>query len=392
MPTGARWRTAGVVTGRIAVALVSAVALAAVGVAWFTVDRFKASTNITPALAEVSSVPNQPPADDGATDILLVGDDSRTNAQGVPLPPSVLSILRTQFDATVNTDTIILLRIPHNGGKAYAVSIPRDAYVAIPGYRDDKINAAYGVMEARTGKALDGEKALIETVQNLTGVHVDHYVEVNLYGFYLLSKAIGGVQVCLSRSTSDPDSGADFAAGVQTISGASALSFVRQRKGLPHGDLDRIVRQQVFLAAAAHKVLSAGTLTSTRALSALMDTMKQSLVTDPGLDITTLLQQAQNLISGNVEFTTIPVVNSNARSPSGQSIVSVNVAQVRQYMSSLISPPPPPTTTAAPPPTVTGKPAPTTPTTTTASTPKPPTTTGQPPTAPVSINGTRCVD
>jgi LCP family protein required for cell wall assembly len=374
------------VSGRVGVALVSAIVFVVAGTSWFTVGQLKASTNHTPVLAEVSDAPNEPPADDGATDILLVGDDSRTDAQGVPLPDSVLkSLLRTQFDSGINTDTIILLRIPHNGGKAYAVSIPRDSYVSIPGYQDDKINAAYGVTKARTGSSVAGEKALIETVQDLTGVHVDHYVEINLYGFYLLSNAIGGVQVCLTHATSDPDSGADFSAGVQTISGADALSFVRQRKNLPGGDLSRIVRQQVFLAGAAHKVLSAGILTSPHALGALMDAMKKSLVTDPGLDPTTLLQEAQNLISGNIEFITIPVVNPDARSPSGQSIVQVDVPQVRQFMSSLVSSPPA-TSTHAPPPHVS------TPATT--ATPAAPTVTqtADAPTPPVSIGGVRCVD
>jgi LCP family protein required for cell wall assembly len=367
------------VGGRVAVALVSAVALVAVGVAWFTVGKFRASTNHTPVLAEVSSAPHQPPTDDGATDILLVGDDGRTDARGVPLPESVLrTLLRTQYDSGVSTDTIILLRIPRNGGKAYAVSIPRDSYVSIPGYHDDKINAAYGVTKARTGSPVAGEEALIETVQSLTGVHVDHYVEVNLYGFYLLSDAIGGVRVCLRHATSDPDSGADFRAGVQTISGANALSFVRQRENLPGGDLSRIVRQQVFLAAAAHKVLSAGILTSPHALGALMNAMRRSLVTDPGLDPTTLLQEAQSLIAGDIEFTTIPVVNSNARSPSGQSIVQVDMAQVRQFMSRLLAPPP-----AA---------APRTSTPATTAAPPAPTVTPQAPTPPVSIDGVGCVD
>jgi LCP family protein required for cell wall assembly len=373
-----RARLAGLIIGRTLIALVSAVALAAAGVSWFTLDKFKASTNVTSALAAVASEPNQPPPDDDATDILLVGDDSRTDAQGHPLPASVLSSLRTQFDAGLNTDTIILLRLPHNGGKAYAVSIPRDTYVSIPGYQDDKINSAYGVIKSRTGKTEAGEKALIQTVQNLTGVHVDHYVEVNLYGFYLLSKAVGGVQVCLRRGTSDPDSGADFHSGVQNIAGAAALSFVRQRKGLPGGDLDRIVRQQVFMASAAHKVLSAGTLTSPKALSGLMNAMKKSLVTDPDLDLTTLLQQGQDLISGNLEFVTIPVVNQNARSPRGQSIVQVDVPQVHRFLASLTRPA---ATTTTPVPT-TRVPVPTT-------TPVP---TTQEPTPPVSINGVRCVD
>jgi LCP family protein required for cell wall assembly len=371
------------VVGRTVIALVSAVALAAVGIGWFAVHRFRASTNTTSALAEVRSEPNQPKPDDSATDILLVGDDSRTDAQGNPLPTRVLTQLRTQFDAGVNTDTIMLLRLPHDGGPTYAVSIPRDTYVAIPGYQTDKINAAYGVTKARAAQQLPaspnreqessvaGQKALIETVQNLTGVHVDHYVEVNLYGFYLLSKAIGGVQVCLKHATSDPDSGANFRAGTQLVSGAAALSFVRQRKNLPGGDLGRIVRQQVFLAAAARKVLSAGTLTSPATLSGLLDAMRKSLVTDPGLDITTLVQQFQGLASGAVNFVTIPVVNSNAISPTGQSIVQVDVPQVQRFMAALNAPPHAATRTAAPPP--------------------PPPATNEP-TPPVSIDGVRCVD
>lgn len=337
------------VVGRIGLALVSTAALVAVGTAWFTVHTFQANTNLTPALAEVGGEPDQPHADDGATDILLVGDDARTDARGAPLPASVLTDLRTQFDAGLNTDTIILLRLPRDGGKAYAISIPRDTYVPIPGYRTDKINSAYGVVKSRTGSATKGEQALIETVQHLTGVEVDHYVEVNLYGFYLLSKAIGGVQVCLRRPTSDPNSGADFRAGVQTVSGASALSFVRQRDGLPNGDLGRIQRQQVFLAAAARKVLSAGTLTSPHALSGLLTAVRRSVVTDPGLDLTTLLQQGQNFLDGNIEFVTIPVVNPNARSPRGQSIVQVNVGAVHEFVHDLIAPPRVSPTTPAPP-------------------------------------------
>jgi LCP family protein required for cell wall assembly len=406
-----------VVTGRVAIGLVSAIALAASGIAWYGVQTLRHNTNTTPVLSELTSQPNQPPPDDGATDILLVGDDARTDAQGHALPASVLAKLRTQFDAGVNTDTIIVLRIPKDGGKAYAVSIPRDTYVSIPGWHDDKINAAYGVIQAQTGQQLRasgdtdkadvaqkaqqaGQLALIESVQNLTGIHIDHYAEVNLYGFYLLSQAIGGVPVCLKHATSDKNSGADFHAGAQTISGANALSFVRQRDNLPNGDLDRIVRQQVFLASAAKKLLSAGTLTNPGALSSLAGVVRQSLTTDPGLDILTFAQQAQSLASGNVEFVTIPVVNDNARSASGQSIVQVDVTAVHQFVGQLIaSTPPPPTTTTPPPPSSTpptpssssaSAPPPTTTTPATTTAPPPPPT--NEPTAPVSIDGVPCVD
>ncbi|HJP74854.1 MAG TPA: LCP family protein [Pseudonocardiaceae bacterium] len=409
-----RKRRPWLITGRAAIGVVSAAALVASGIAWYGVQTLRHNTNTTPVLSELNNQPNQPPPDDGATDILLVGDDARTDAQGHALPASALRQLRTTFDAGTNTDTIIVLRIPKNGGKAYAVSIPRDTYVSIPGWHQDKINAAYGVIQALTAQQLQdsgdsdradiqqksrqaGQLALIESVQGLTGIHIDHYAEVNLYGFYLLSQAIGGVPVCLKHATSDKNSGADFKAGVQTVSGSDALSFVRQRDNLPNGDLDRIVRQQVFLASAAKKLLSAGTLTNPGALGALAGVVRQSLTTDPGLDIITFAQQAQSLASGNVEFVTIPVVNDNARSASGQSIVQVDVNAVHQFVTNLIaSSPPPPTTTqptavSVPPAKSTIPPPPPTTTTPTTTTPPPPPPTNEP-TSPVSIDGVPCVD
>ncbi|MGH3621379.1 MAG: LCP family protein, partial [Sciscionella sp.] len=123
-----RRRSRPALIGRTAVALVSAAALIATGVAWATVNWFQHSTNTTDVLADLGDEPDAPPANDGATDILLVGNDSRTDAQGNPLPPDVLKKLRTEATTGLNTDTIIVLRIPHDGGRAEAVSIPRDTY------------------------------------------------------------------------------------------------------------------------------------------------------------------------------------------------------------------------------------------------------------------------
>jgi anionic cell wall polymer biosynthesis LytR-Cps2A-Psr (LCP) family protein len=194
--------------------------------------------------------------------------------------------------------------------------------------------------------------------------------------------------VCLRRPTSDPNSGADFRAGVQTVSGAAALSFVRQRDGLPNGDLGRIRRQQVFLAAAARKVLSAGTLTSPHRLSGLLTALRRSVVTDPGLDLTTLVRQAQNFVDGDIEFVTIPVVDPDARSPTGQSIVRVNQRAVHQFVRNLIAPPRPRPTA-----TTTTTPATTTTTTTAAppATTARPTSPARPATPPVSERGIPCV-
>nr|WP_253669677.1 LCP family protein [Streptoalloteichus tenebrarius] len=340
--------------GRTVVALASAAALTASGLAWSTVDKLNDRVPTTDILGDVPVLPSTP-ADDGATDILLVGSDSRTDAQGNPLPAHVLRKLRTEGTNTLNTDTMILVRVPHSGGRAHAVSIPRDTYVPIPDHREDKINAAYGVTKARAAQRLReqgqtdptrveqesdqaGRRALVQTVQELTGVRVDHYAEVNLYGFYLLTEALGGVEVCLNHATSDPNSGARFRAGVQTVSGGDALAFVRQRDNLPRGDLDRIVRQQAFLASAVNKVLSTGTLTDPDRLSGLLEAAQRSVVLDQGWDMLGFAQQMQGISAGSVDFVTIPVTQVGARNDRGQSIITVDADQVRRFVADLAPP------------------------------------------------------
>ncbi|WP_026454706.1 LCP family protein [Saccharomonospora iraqiensis] len=294
------------------------------------------------------------PEDDGATDILLVGADARTDMQGNPLPYRVLKQLRTESKPGVSTDTLILLRFPDDGSAPTGISIPRDSWVDVPDGGHDKINAVYGDAKRAATSRLraegvtddaelnrrsdqDGRWALVRTVQELTRVRVDHYAEVNLLGFYLLTEALGGVRVCLNHATSDPDSGANFRAGPQVVSGGEALSFVRQRKNLPRGDLDRITRQQVFLASALDTVLSAGTLTDSDRLAKLTDAVRRSLVLDSDLDLLGFADRVKGIASGDITFTTVPVEDITARSPDGrQSIVRVDPAAVREFVAAAV--------------------------------------------------------
>jgi anionic cell wall polymer biosynthesis LytR-Cps2A-Psr (LCP) family protein len=179
-------------------------------------------------------------------------------------------------------------------------------------------------------------------------VRVDHYAEVNLYGFYLLTEAIGGVRVCLNHSTSDPNSGANFRRGVQKVSGGDALAFVRQRDGLPRGDLDRIVRQQAFLSSAMQQVFTAGTLTDQRQLNRLNDAIAKSVIVDPGLDILYLARQLSALSNDGVEFVTIPVVAVGARNERGQSIITVDPPKVKDFVAQLLNRNPPGFSTRGP--------------------------------------------
>ncbi|MEV7046511.1 LCP family protein [Amycolatopsis sp. NPDC051061] len=356
-PSRVRW--AGRVTRRIAVGLVSVLALGVSGYAYVTKDQLQSTVPTTDALTPRAGEPAPPPADDGADDILLVGSDARTDAQGNQLPLRVLKELRTEANSgAVNTDTVMLLRVPKNGSKPSAVSVPRDTWTDVPGRGKAKINSAYGIAKAHFAQGLraqgerdqakierdsdtEGRRVLVQAVQDLTRVRIDHYAEINLLGFYLLTEALGGVKVCLNHSTEDKDSGASFRRGEQTVSGGEALSFVRQRKNLPRGDLDRIVRQQAFLSSALHQVLSAGTLTSPGTLNDLMDAVHRSLTLDPGLDLLQFAQQAKGLASGDLAFATIPVITANGRSEDGQSIVEIDPNAVREFVAGLAGRPAP---------------------------------------------------
>ncbi len=362
-----RRASAWLIAGRVIVGLVSVVALAAMSIVWLRVDQLDSSKNTTDALAEAQEVPGAPSTDDGANDILIVGNDSRTDMQGNRLSAEMLRKLRTEATDTLNTDTLIVLRIPHNGSQGSAISIPRDTYVTVPNLGgEEKINGAYGITKERVAQDLRnagekdkakierdsddaGRSSLIQAVQGLTGVRIDHYTEVSLYGFYLLTEAIDGVDVCLNRSTSDPDSGASFRAGPQTVRGGDAVAFVRQRKNLPRGDLDRIVRQQTFLASAMNKLLGSDLLTNGAKLSALEDAVSKSVVMDDGLHFLELINQAQALASGQMQFVTIPVTGVGARNDRQQSIITVDVPAVQEYVRSLVSGTPPPAPPPVPP-------------------------------------------
>ncbi|WOH94837.1 LCP family protein [Corynebacterium urealyticum] len=294
---------------------------------------------------------------DGATDILLVGIDSRTDAQGNPLSQKEIDMLNAGEEEVTNTDTIILIRVPNDGSGATAVSLPRDTYVATPN-GNMKLNGVYGtakfeeeqkIAERRTEPAdaeqeksdeeaskQAGRQALIHSVADLTGITVDHYAEIGLLGFVLLTDAVGGVDVCLKEKVKEPLSGADFPKGRSTLKGSQALSFVRQRHGLPRGDLDRITRQQAYMASLVNKVLSSKTLTDPTALNRINDAVERSVVLDQGWDVMSLATQMQDLAGGNVKFQTIPVTSIDGVGDMGESIVTVDVDQVHEFFNELL--------------------------------------------------------
>jgi LCP family protein required for cell wall assembly len=330
------------------IATVAAVAVVLVtGVAWSKVRSFEDGIYhiFAPSLGHGG--------DDGAIDILLVGMDSRTDAHGNPLSAQELASLKAGDETATNTDTIILVRIPNNGKSATAISIPRDTYVSAPGMGKTKINGVYGqtkeekrVSLVESGMAPDeaeregteaGREALIKTVADLTGVTVDHYAEIGLLGFSLITDALGGVNVCLKAPVYEPLSGADFPAGWQKLNGPQALSFVRQRHDLPRGDLDRVVRQQVVMASLAHQVISGKTLSSPATMNKLQHAIQRSVVLSSGWDIMDFVNQLQKLAGGKIAFATIPVLDESGWSDDGMhSVVRVDPHQVQDWVAGLL--------------------------------------------------------
>ncbi len=324
--------------------MASALVLGLTGYGWATFQDLHNGLSTTDVIG--------PAASDSVTDVLVVGIDSRTDAHDKPLPADVLARLRAGDNEGELTDTMILVRIPNDGRQAVAISLPRDLYVQLPeGYGKHKLNSAFTRAKSVTAERLvaqgadpqavrtesiaAGRKLLLETVKDLTGVGIDHYAEINLLGFSLLTDAVGGVPVCLRAPVRDRFSGANFPAGPQLISGPDALAFVRQRHGLPRGDLDRIVRQQVYMASLADKVLTAGTLANPSRIRQLISATQQSLVLDEGFDVLDFATRMQGLAAGNVVFLTVPVLG-DGDSDSDGSVLDVDQEAVRSFVAQAI--------------------------------------------------------
>ena len=193
---------------------------------------------------EVFSAYEGRPGGGAGTNWLLVGSDSRGD-----LTPEQQAELSTGGDlGNGRTDTILFIHIPapFSGEPTTMVSIPRDSYVEIPGYGSDKINAAF----AEGGPAL-----LAQTVEQATGVRLDHYAEIGFAGFGAVVDALGGVEICPPEAISDPLAGIELAAGCQTVDGRNALGYVRSR-ATPRADLDRMLHQREFMASMLHRASS----------------------------------------------------------------------------------------------------------------------------------------
>ncbi len=344
--------------GRLAYAaacLAAALALVTSGVSYYVV-RDVSSIGGSHAIVSGPSI--------GPQNILLMGLESRRAWNGNILPWSILKHLHAGNRRAVaggtggnDTNTLILIHVFAGGRKAVGFSIPRDDWVHFAGtigpQQQGKIDQAYGVsMFYKQGNLRQqdprmsydqlafagneaGRRAAVATVEKLTGQHVDHFAEVNMEGFYELAKVFGGVEVCLRHAVRDSYSGADFRAGYQHLNAAQALAFVRQRHGLPNGDLDRTHRQQAFVDSVMHQLKTAGVLSDLSKTQALLSVAKRYVITDSGWNLLDFAAQMRQLTSGNLVFHTLPI--TGYATIDGQDANTVDPAAIKRIVASAFS-------------------------------------------------------
>ncbi|QFG23756.1 LCP family protein [Actinomadura sp. WMMB 499] len=230
----------------------------------------------------------------GTENWLLVGSDRRSETQTTGQGSDGWK------PGEQRTDTIMLMHLPADRSKAYMISFPRDSWVDVPGYGKQKINAAF---------SYGGPKLLIQTIEGLTGVRIDHYGAIDFAGFESMVDALGGVTVNIKKSVYDPARKVNWQAGKQELDGEEALLFVRQRYNLPNGDFDRMKRQQALLRALAKKAADNGTLTNPLKLDRFVSALTKSISVDDGMsggDLRSFAVGLRHLRVSDVTFLTAP--------------------------------------------------------------------------------------
>jgi LCP family protein required for cell wall assembly len=248
------------------------------------------------------------PAPGVGTNWLIAGTDSR---QGLTRQQErEFSTGQLQTSANGLSDTIMILHIPAGGGRPVLVSIPRDSYVNIPGYGMNKINAAF---------SYGGPPLLAKTVQNATGLYINHFMDIGFGGFVSVVNDIGGVRMCLPAPIHDQASGLNLNAGCQVLSGGQALAWVRDRHSFATQDLQREQDQRLFLSALLKKMTSTGVILNPFDALPAASGVASNLTVDQATELYQLVSAARAL--RDPLTTTVPIANSNYYTPAGDAVL-----------------------------------------------------------------------
>ena len=300
---GRRGRRIALIAGLVVVVLV----VALVG-SYFYLDS-KLSRSVTlPAFSGQSAGQNW----------LIAGSDSR---QG--LTQQQISAYHVgDVTGTENSDSLMLLHL--GSGSPVLISIPRDSYVDIPGYGDNKINAALG---------FGGPSLLIKTVESATGLRINNYMGIGFGGLVSVVNQVGGVTMCLPKALHDYDSGANIPAGCHNLDGAQALAFVRDRHSFADEDLQRIEDQRAFLKALLVKATSPGVYLNPFVALPFGSAAASSISVDQGTQLYDLIKVARAL--RNPQTGTVPIANSNYETVNAGDAVQLNSVEALQLFNDL---------------------------------------------------------
>ncbi|MDP1711568.1 MAG: LCP family protein [Candidatus Nanopelagicaceae bacterium] len=248
-----------------------------------------------------------------ALNYLLVGSDTREGLTDAELKE--LRVGRKTTAAGKRSDTILLVHISKERDNAVIISLPRDTLVTIPQRMETdgkiipatraKLNAAYSWGDA---------PLLIQVIEEMTQLRVDHYIEIDFAGFTHVVDALGGIQVCTKTDINDPKSHLVLSAGVHTLNGIEALKYVRTRDFDGMGDLGRMQRQQQFMSSVLRKAMSTGVLLNPIKLIKFFNAAMATVKTDSALnsgDLIELAKQARNLSATKIRTLTVPLSNVN---------------------------------------------------------------------------------
>ncbi|NDZ78561.1 LytR family transcriptional regulator [Streptomyces sp. SID10853] len=284
---------------------VAFVVLVAAGVGWWLYNKLDHNIRTdNTATAELRAYEKErpPPVANGAENILLIGSDSRAGDNKK----------YGRDEGSQRSDTTILLHLSTDKKSATAVSLPRDLMSHVPScMKADKSRTKKQFVQFNWAFEYGGTACTVRTVENMTGIRIDHYMVVDFEGFKGMVDAVDGVQVCLKKPVNDKDAHLKLPAGRQTLNGEQALGYVRVRHSIGNGsDTERMQRQQEFLGSLVKKVQSNGVLLNPTRLYPVLDAATKSLTTDPGLDtlkdLYNLTRRLRDIPTHRVQFLTVP--------------------------------------------------------------------------------------
>ncbi|MCT7353104.1 LCP family protein [Streptomyces sp. 15-116A] len=244
--------------------------------------------------------------DNGSENILVLGSDTRSGSNK--------DLGGGTDDGTARSDTAMIVHVYEGHKKASVVSIPRDTLIERPDCTDTDGTKHPGAQSAmfNTAYATGGAACAVKTVEKLTDLRMDHYLEVDFAGFQKLIDELGGVEVTTTEDIKDPESHLDLKAGTHQLTGEQALGLVRTRHGVGDGsDLGRIQLQQAFVKALVQQVKEVGIFTNPKKLVDLADTATKTITTDSSLGSVNSLMSFANGMKGispaGMQMVTMPV-------------------------------------------------------------------------------------